>query len=393
MEPVTIIAAAVAIGASEGARETTKQVISDAYSALRHWITDKYASVAGEVDGLEQDPEEELRRALLAKKLTQAGADDDVQLRDLAQTLLSVVAEEDPGLPATVGVSLRRVAVGGDIEVTDISVAGGSGVIAEDVGVAGSLRVQGVSARGPQESPHPPPGAGAVTGNPVPAQPFTSAQRNVNAGRDIINNNISYGAPQDVGNSGRVRAVTVSIEAVTIGTNLWTVKVNNGTSGPITDLEVDVYPVDDNGIRSLVRCVPAKGNISLRELMSDGLTQALNGGLDAIGQQAQAMNQGFPAGMGVGGQMSQLGQLGSYGPMMSGHLMNSPQMAQVIQQVQQQMLDRFPQVVAAGQSASVVYTVEGNPEVRADIQFADEAGDLWRRPFGETPKPLLDEDD
>ncbi len=156
MEPVTMIAAAVAIGASEGARETTKQVVSDAYSALRRWITDKYASVTAEVDGLEREPEEELRRALLAKKLTQAGAADDAQLHDLAQTLLSVVAEQDPDLPATVGVSLRRVSVGGDIEVADIAVEGGSGVIAEDVGVAGSLRVQGVSARSPQEPPHPP---------------------------------------------------------------------------------------------------------------------------------------------------------------------------------------------------------------------------------------------
>lgn len=105
------------------------------------------------------------------------------------------------------------------------------------------------------------------------------------------------------------------------------------------------------------------------------------------------MNSGFPPGMGFGGQMSQFGELGSFGPMMSGQIVNSPQMAQVLQRVQQQMLDRFPQVVAAGQSASVVYTVEGNSEVRADIQFADEAGDLWRRPFGETPEPLLEEND
>jgi hypothetical protein len=156
MEPVTMIAAAVAIGASEGARETTQQVISDAYTALRNWITSKYGSLAAEVDGLEQEPEEELRRALLAKKLAFTGASDDQQLRELAQTLLSAVEEREPGVPATVGVALRRASVGGDIEVVDIAVDGGSGVIAEDVAADGSLRISGVAARAPQEPPHPP---------------------------------------------------------------------------------------------------------------------------------------------------------------------------------------------------------------------------------------------
>lgn len=77
MEPVTLIAAAIAVGASEGAREVTKRAIGDAYSALKSRIMSKYRSVGAEVEGLEQEPEEELRRQLLAKKLTQVGADSD----------------------------------------------------------------------------------------------------------------------------------------------------------------------------------------------------------------------------------------------------------------------------------------------------------------------------
>lgn len=155
MEPVTLIAAAVAIGASDGVRETTKSVIVDAYTALRNWITTNYGSVAAEVRGLEHEPEEELRRALLAKKLTAAGAGNDDQLRELAETFLALVEEQEPEAPATVGVSLRRASVGGDIEVTDVAVEGGSGVVAEDIVADGSLRISGVSARGPQEPPHP----------------------------------------------------------------------------------------------------------------------------------------------------------------------------------------------------------------------------------------------
>ncbi len=156
MDPVTLVVAAIAIGASDGVRETTKTAISDAYSALKDWIGSKYGSVSAEVAGLEQEPEEELRRQLVAKKLGQAGAGDDTELVSLAQALLSVVEDEAPDLPATVGVTIRRAAVGGDIEVVDVAVDGGSGVVAEDVAAAGSLRVKGVAARGRQEPPHPP---------------------------------------------------------------------------------------------------------------------------------------------------------------------------------------------------------------------------------------------
>ncbi|GAB23192.1 hypothetical protein GOPIP_039_01390 [Gordonia polyisoprenivorans NBRC 16320 = JCM 10675] len=156
MEPVTVIATAIALGASDGARETTKKAIGDAYAAVKGWITSRYGSVSGEIVGLEQEPEEGLRRALLAKKLDQAGAGNDVELLDLARTLIAVVEDEAPELPAAVGVSIRRVSVGGDIEVANVSVNGGSGVIAEDVTADGSVRIGGVSARSTQEPPHPP---------------------------------------------------------------------------------------------------------------------------------------------------------------------------------------------------------------------------------------------
>lgn len=156
MEPVTVIATAIALGASDGARETTKKAIGDAYTAVKDWITSKYGSVSGDVVGLEQEPEEELRRALLAKKLDQTGAGNDVELLNLAQVLIAAVEGEAPELPATIGVAIRRASVGGDIEVVNVSVDGGSGVIAEDITADGSVRIGGVSARAPQEPPHPP---------------------------------------------------------------------------------------------------------------------------------------------------------------------------------------------------------------------------------------------
>ncbi|OZE97450.1 hypothetical protein [Rhodococcoides fascians] len=155
MEPVTLIVAAIALGASDGARETTKQAIGDAYTAVKGWITTRYSSVTAEIEGLEREPEEELRRALLAKKLNQAGAGDDVELLGLAQALLVAVEDQAPELPATVGVVIRRASVGGDIEVEDVAVDGGSGVVAEDIAAAGDLRIGRVAARAHREPPNP----------------------------------------------------------------------------------------------------------------------------------------------------------------------------------------------------------------------------------------------
>jgi hypothetical protein len=155
MEPVTMVAAAVAIGASEGVRATAKKAITDCYAALRNWLSDKYSSVDAEISGLEHEPEEELRRALLAKKLAAAGANEDSELWKLAQALLKVIDEQEPSAAGAVGVRLQRAAVGGDIEITDVAVEGGSGVLAEDISANGSLRISGVSAGGTQEPPHP----------------------------------------------------------------------------------------------------------------------------------------------------------------------------------------------------------------------------------------------
>lgn len=207
-------------------------------------------------------------------------------------------------------------------------------------------------------------------------------------GRDNITN-VTIGAATAAGNSGgRIRAVTVSAEMVPIGKNLWKVTVNNGTTGPITDLEVAVYLVDETGTHSAGKCLPAKGNFSIQDLTRELLAEGLSGALGAAGQHAQSMHSGLPQGMRLGSRTSQFGQLGSYGPMMSNYLVGTPQFSAFLRAVQQQMIDRFPRVVAAGQSAGVLYIADAG-EVRADIQFADEIGDLWRRRFGAQPEPVL----
>ncbi|WAC92234.1 hypothetical protein [Mycobacterium sp. Aquia_213] len=137
------------------------------------------------------------------------------------------------------------------------------------------------------------------------------------------------------------------------------------------------------------RCLPAKGNFSIEDLTRQLFTEGLSGALGAAGQHAQSTYSELPQGMRLAGQLSQLGQLGSYGPMMANHLVGTPQFSALLRGLHQQMVDRFPRVVPAGQSAEVVYLADAL-EVHADIQFADEVGDLWRRRFGEPPEPVLE---
>ncbi|MEV0712776.1 hypothetical protein AB0I48_35005 [Nocardia aurea] len=152
---MTLMAAAVAAGAAAGAGDTAKQVVADAYAALKGLITRRYSTVEAEVVGVEYDPEEPLRRQLLAKQLGKAGAGTDLEVRAAAEELLRTVAEQAPAAARVVGVALTRVEASGDIEVTDIAVLGdGAGVSATDVAAGGSIRISGVQV-GPQVSPDP----------------------------------------------------------------------------------------------------------------------------------------------------------------------------------------------------------------------------------------------
>jgi hypothetical protein len=171
---------------------------------------------------------------------------------------------------------------------------------------------------------------------------------------------------------------------VPIGQDLWTVTVSNASSGPITDLEVDVYAVDGDGNRLGDACHPAKGKISLQELFREVLAGGMSGTLDAIGSRANSM---YPPGM-----FSVPANLGSYGGMFSDHLMGAPGLSSLLQNAQNQMVDTYPGVIARDQSAEVMYSAPGSAEVRVDLQFADDMGDLWRRRHGQQPEPMMEDE-
>ncbi|BDT95542.1 MULTISPECIES: hypothetical protein [Nocardia] len=151
MDPVTLIAAAVAAGAATGLTDVATRVVADSYQALKDLLSRRYGVIEAEIIGVERDPQEPLRRQLLAKELGKAGAGEDLEVRAAAEELLRVIEEQAPAAAAAVGVQLTRVEAGGEIEIRDVTAAAGSGVEATDVKAGGSIRVSGVRAGRPDD--------------------------------------------------------------------------------------------------------------------------------------------------------------------------------------------------------------------------------------------------
>ncbi|MEV4235280.1 hypothetical protein ACIBJI_08250 [Nocardia sp. NPDC050408] len=150
VDPVALVAAAVAAGATAGLTDTAKQGVLDSYQSLRGLITRRYRSV--DVGVVEARPEAGSRRVVLAEELARAGAADDQELLTAAHHLLQLIEEHSPQAAQAVGVTLTRVRAG-ELKITDIE-SSGSGVIATDTTVSGTLKIEGLRA-GVQEPPHP----------------------------------------------------------------------------------------------------------------------------------------------------------------------------------------------------------------------------------------------
>ena len=101
MEPViTTIAAAVALGAAAGLKDTASKAVVDAYAGLKKLIQDRYKKnedVTDAVDYLVKKPEAESRQQELSKALQDAGAESDQELVQAAEAVLAAVKEQPGG--------------------------------------------------------------------------------------------------------------------------------------------------------------------------------------------------------------------------------------------------------------------------------------------------------
>jgi len=150
MDPVSLIAAAVAIGATAVVSEVAK----DSYEGLKRTIFGRYPVVEAEVLSVESEPEEPLRQQLLAKQLDKAGAGGDTELLAAAQKVLNQAAEHAPEAATAVGFQLNRVTAGGDVEISNIALQGAGGVSVADVAAGGDFKLSDVKVQ-VSEPPHP----------------------------------------------------------------------------------------------------------------------------------------------------------------------------------------------------------------------------------------------
>ncbi|WP_280451649.1 hypothetical protein [Nocardia cyriacigeorgica] len=147
MDPVTSIAAAVAAGAAAGITDVANRVIAESYQGLKELLTRRHGVVEAEIVSVERDPEESMRRELLARELSSSSAGEDPEVLAASRELLHMIAEEAPTAAESVGVRLTRVDAGWDIEIT-------GPVVATDVRAGGSirintLRIEEVDSQGP----------------------------------------------------------------------------------------------------------------------------------------------------------------------------------------------------------------------------------------------------
>lgn len=122
MDPVTLILAALAAGASAGVTDTVSQGIKDAYVGLKDLVLRRVKDLpAGEVAVVEHEKDPEVWSAPLAKTLATAGADTDPQVIEAAQRLLQLT---DPD-GARAGTYTVNIAATGDRSVAAHTINGG----------------------------------------------------------------------------------------------------------------------------------------------------------------------------------------------------------------------------------------------------------------------------
>lgn len=151
MDPISIVVAALAGGASTGLTDVVSAAIKDGYAALKRILAARYSSVS--TSGLETKPDSQAQQDAVKESLADAGAGGDTALVAAAKALLEAIKTYDPSAAEAAGVILTRINAG-SVDVHDVNAAQGStGLRAEDITVRGAFNVSGVDAGGRPESP------------------------------------------------------------------------------------------------------------------------------------------------------------------------------------------------------------------------------------------------
>ncbi|MCI5150620.1 MAG: hypothetical protein D3916_14755 [Candidatus Electrothrix sp. MAN1_4] len=155
MEPVTTtIVAAIALGVSQGLKDTASQAIKDSWAAFKKLIQDRYQDnqdVTDAIDYVQKKPEAETRRQMLANALEEAGATNDQELAGSAKDLLAAVEEDNPELAAGIGMDISILkAVRLDVSKVFAGQAG-TGVKIGRAEIAGTASFSNIGGNSPKQ--------------------------------------------------------------------------------------------------------------------------------------------------------------------------------------------------------------------------------------------------
>jgi hypothetical protein len=143
VDPISLIVAAVAAGAAAGLKDSAADAVKQAYAGLKRLLSERHGV---DVVAVERKPDSEAKQASLKEDLSDAGAADDVELRDAARRLIEAVAEHDPAAARAVGVDLEDVSAA-FIRIGDVDVQGAAtGLRGRRVNVAGGIQVGDIRA-------------------------------------------------------------------------------------------------------------------------------------------------------------------------------------------------------------------------------------------------------
>ncbi|WP_280251860.1 hypothetical protein [Nocardia abscessus] len=171
MDPVTIVATAVAIGAAAGLTDTAKQSVTDAYGALKGLLTRRYRDV--DLAQVEAAPDSAAERESLAGALNAHGAAEDHELLAAAGELIEAAVRADVG---AAGVDLAMVEAAA-LRISRVT-STGTGVRVHGGRFSGDIHIEDIDA-GAGDTSHPGPGGGG--GAPPPPPPPPPASRKIRA--------------------------------------------------------------------------------------------------------------------------------------------------------------------------------------------------------------------
>jgi hypothetical protein len=152
VEPITtVIASAVALGATAVLKTTVEQAVKDAYAGLKRVIMDRYQHKAEVIDAVEdvtKRPDVERRRAVLEEALTDAGATGDPVLLAAAKAVHTAVATHAPDLAQGIGMDIGTLKAA-ILEVENVqAAAGGIGVKIDTAEIAGQATFKNIGGGG-----------------------------------------------------------------------------------------------------------------------------------------------------------------------------------------------------------------------------------------------------